>query len=396
MNIRQTLLSLILLFSCLIGRADSIPDDLQIGLITCSPGTRVYELFGHTAIRVQSNRYQADLIYNYGIFSFDTPNFLYRFTKGETDYMLGVYEFQDFILSYAARNSEVTEQELNLTPKEKQLLFEALQINSLPENSVYRYNFLYDNCSTRARDIINQHITGQVEYADPGQTTTFRTMIHQCTRNDRWLTLGIDLALGSPIDRPVTYMQQMFLPEVLMQATARARIEKPDGDISPLVARTVPILEKSPDRLPPATGFSVTPLFCLSGVLLCVVVLTCLEIKHLKMRRWLDSLLFLLYGLVGCVLFFLMFKSTHPATYPNYSAFWVHPFHLLPAIFIWVISAKKMLGYYHFVNFVVLFLFLISWYWIPQQLNVAFIPLILILMVRSASFLWIRKLGIKK
>lgn len=383
------LLLFFLIFS-FTGRATG--DSLRISLLTCSPGKQVYELFGHTAIRVQSAEPEFDIVFNYGIFSFNAPHFLYRFTKGETDYRLDVSEFRDFILMYAARNSAVTEQELNLSPQEKTALFQALLINSRPENCVYRYNFLFDNCSSRAKDMILRHIDGKVVFYDPAQPFTFRQLIHRYTGRNRWLTFGIDLALGSPLDRPATYQQEMFLPLQLKNAFEPAQIEKEGGEKKTLVRVTTQLLNKFPKEtvVPPLNPWT-SPLAVTIYILLAIIVLSWQEYKTATLYRFVDTVIFSLYGLTGCILFFLMFISTHPATFPNYSGFWLHPFHLFAAIAVWVKSAKNILYYYHFANFAVLLLLLIGWHWIPQQFNPAFLPLILLLMVRSLHYILIRK-----
>ena len=144
-----------------------VADDLRISLVTCYPGDKIYELFGHTAIRVQRSGSDAlDVAFNYGMFSFATGNFVYKFTAGQTDYMLGVYDFDDFMVDYVMRGSKVVEQELNLSPEAENRLFAALIQNARPENRVYRYNFLFDNCSTRPRDMIEQTVGeyGAVQY----------------------------------------------------------------------------------------------------------------------------------------------------------------------------------------------------------------------------------------
>ena len=131
-------------------------DSIQFSLLTCSPGTEIYSLFGHTAIRYRNFTQNRDLVFNYGMFSFSTPNFIYRFVKGETDYQLGINTFESFETEYYFRGSKVYQQVLNLTDAEKLELEKLLFENYRPENRVYRYNYFYDNCTTRARDQIEK------------------------------------------------------------------------------------------------------------------------------------------------------------------------------------------------------------------------------------------------
>lgn len=391
----KRILTFILLVCSLATGYTSVNDSLKISLITCSPGFQVYELFGHTGLRVQDTSRNIDVVFHYGVFSFDTPHFIYRFTKGETDYSIGLVDFKDFVYSYAVRGSKVTELPLNLTADEYNRIFQALIINNMSGNRIYRYNFLYDNCATRPRDMIAENLSGKIQYTEPHDTLTFREMIHSCTRNYPWLTFGIDLALGAPLDRPVTYEEQMFLPYVLMDAFEKAQVIESDtirrlsGDPE-LLLDADPVLMKAGEE-----PSGITPLAATSLFLLLIIIISAIEISACRHYRIVDAILFLIYGLVGCLLFFLMFVSAHPATYPNYSGFWANPFLLILPVIIWVKSMKKIVYYYHFVNFAVLLCLLLAWHWLPQQMNIAFLPLVLVLVVRSVTYIWIDRRKVK-
>lgn len=187
-------------------------DSIQFSLLTCAPGSEIYALFGHTAIRYQNFSKGVDLVFNYGMFSFDTPHFVYRFVKGETDYQLGITPYSYFESEYAFRGSSVYQQVLNLTYLEKISLLKLLQDNYLPENRVYRYNYFYDNCTTRARDQIERSIQGKVVYPSVDWHKTFRGIVHEFTKGSPWDELGIDLCLGAEADKPIDLRQQMFAP----------------------------------------------------------------------------------------------------------------------------------------------------------------------------------------
>ena len=353
-----------------------------ISLLTASPGEEVYERFGHTAIRIKDTERNLDYIYNYGLFSFDSPNFIYRFVKGETDYQLGVEDTRRFLAIYAMRGSRITEQILNLTDDEKNSIINALVENYKPQNKIYRYNFFFDNCSTRPRDIVENNIGEKITYFQPTEITTFRKLVHQKTDISPWLTFGIDLTLGIKADKPITYKQEMFLPEILMQAfdTAKKGNEH-------LVQQTNILIESdSPDEISPVNPLT-KPMFVCWSLFFIIVLLSLCELLSNRNFRIIDTIFFGLAGLAGIVLFFLNFISTHPTVDNNFNCFWLQPFQLFAAITIWVKSAKKLLFYYHFVNFVILLLLLISYYFIGQQFNPAFFPLIGILMVRSTLYI---------
>lgn len=380
---KQILLLLIgLLLFQTSAEAQLLSEKAQISLLTSSPYEgEVFTVYGHAALRLKDEPRKMDLVFNYGIFSFEKPNFIYRFAKGETDYMLGVMKYSDYIIEYQLRGSTVTEQVLNLSPVEKERIWGALLKNYEPENREYRYNFFFDNCATRPAQLIENNVVGKVDYCWNPEPKTFRDVINYCTRNHSWLTFGCDLALGSPTDRTMTPHEMLFLPEYLKEAVASAVIVSDDGSTRPLVRQTH-VLESEPEEAPTEW---CTPLLCAIILWLVVSILTVWESKR-HIHLWgLDCLLFLVAGLSGCVLFFLGFISEHPCTWPNWTMLWLHPLQLLVIPFSIVKKARIAGYYYHFINFAAIMLMLVSWYFLPQHFNTAFIPLILTLWIRSAS-----------
>ncbi|MCC8198864.1 MAG: DUF4105 domain-containing protein [Tannerellaceae bacterium] len=378
-----SLFLLLFLFPVWLQAQFRISDQAQISILTSSPSDdEVFTIYGHTGIRLKDPAHDMDYVFNYGLFDFSKPNFIFRFAKGETDYTLGGSNFLDYIIDYQLRGSSVTEQVLNLNPGEKQRIVEALLINMRPENRTYRYNFFFDNCATRPVAIVETYVDGEVLYNHPYRPKTFREMIHACSRNKPWLTFGCDLALGSPTDRLATQYEEMFLPQYLQEAFDQATIMEPDGTVRKLVAETHLLAEEIPDEETETEW--LTPLRC--GWLLFLVILgiTYREWKKRACYRWLDCLLFFIAGLAGTVITFLCFISEHPATCPNWLLLWLHPFHLAGAI-IFAVKKWKKAGYsYHFINFAALTLMLLGWYFIPQHLPAVCIPLVGTLWLRSA------------
>lgn len=373
--------------------AQSLGRNAQVSLLTSSPYEgEVFTLYGHTALRIQDNEHKVDYVFNYGIFSFSKPNFIYRFAKGETDYMLGVMKYEDYIVEYQMRGSTVTEQILNLQQEEKEWLWAALIENYKPENREYRYNFFFDNCATRPAMLIEKCVKGNIDYRWTPEEKSFRDIINYCTRNHSWLTFGCDLALGSPTDRPITPHEMFFLPEYLKEGVANAVIVADDGSERPLVAQSR-VLEAEPDDEIPTEWAS--PLFCANLLLLATLLLTYWEWRKKQYFAWLDALLFFLAGLGGCVLFFLGFISEHPCTWPNWTMLWLHPLQLLVVPLSFVKKLRKAGYYYHFINFAASTLLLIAWNFIPQHFNWAFIPLVITLWIRSLSVLTRYKNSVK-
>lgn len=382
------LLHIIPLFA--LGQIVAPGSDLRVSLITCYPGAAVYELYGHTAIRITGGG--IDKVYNFGLFSFNKPNFIYRFVKGETDYALGGYPFEYFLPDYIERNSKVVQQELNLNNAQAWALYSELEYLSRPENREYRYNYVLNNCATRPRDMIEK-VSGGIVYPEATDTTaTFRSIMRSYSGNYPWYQFGIDLALGSGIDYRLDLRKQLFAPLRLKDAFSEARL----NDGRPLVTRTTVLFDGSESPILPPTPWYLTPMFAACAMLVITAGVCVIEYRRKRTIRWFDSLWFLLTGLAGSLVFFLVFVSEHEATSPNYLAFWLNPFCLFPAVTIWIKSCRKWLFSYHFINFA-LVLFLAAFWWaLPQSANAAFFPLMLCSLLRSANYLTINRKCVKR
>ena len=252
------------------GNEDARYDSIQVSLLTCSPHDEVYSLYGHTAIRYWDKSSGADMVVNYGVFSFKKPYFILRFVFGLTDYEMGIQNFEDFCMEYSYYGAGVTEQVLNLTPGEKNRLFRALQRNALPENRIYRYNYFYNNCTTKARDILLGSIDGKVVFNRKiDENVSFRDMIHQCTKNHPWAQFGNDLLLGVKADANTTREEQQFMPANLMKDFSHAVIERGQSTV-PLVTATRQIIEPNAASNE-AKGSIFSPLTC--AMLLCILTI---------------------------------------------------------------------------------------------------------------------------
>lgn len=364
-------------------------DSIRISLMTCSPGTEIYALFGHTAIRVEAPAYNIDDVYNYGMFSFRTPNFIYRFVKGETDYQLGIMPYAYFEEEYAERGSYVVQQELNLTPGEKARLIEILQKNYLPQNRTYRYNYFYDNCTTRARDKIEESIQGKVVYPVSRDATTFRQIVHRFTKDYPWAEFGIDLCLGAEADRAIDTRAQMFSPFVMMDEAERATVQAADGSQHPFVKQTFRVVDPTP--FPVEKEFPLSPMACACLLLLLTCIVSLAEWRFHIATWWFDTILFGVQGLAGCIVAFLFFFSVHPTVSSNYLLIILNP---IPLIYLpWMIykAVKYRYDKYHIGNVAILTLFIVFWWLIPQKITLVILPLALSLLVRSVTRLLVTR-----
>ena len=337
--LKGVLLTLILVSSAPVAAQEDIPpmDSVEFSLLTCQPHDEVYSLYGHTAIRYHELRPGGlDWAFNYGVFDFKKPHFVARFVFGLTDYELGAYPYKYFVKEYRRFGSMVTEQVLNLTDEEKMALHDALAINLRPENKIYRYNYFYNNCTTKARDIIESCINGKVEYAGrEDYTPSYRDMVHSMTRNNPWSRFGNDLLLGIKADWKTDLRQQEFLPGNLLYDFDHAQIYS-NGNYRPLIKERriavpagVQIIE---------SGFPLTPLACAAILLAVGIVIFFFEWRKKRVFVLWDVLLMMTTGTIGIVLTLMLF-SQHPTVSLNLQIILCNP---LPWLFLWpVIRGRK-------------------------------------------------------
>ena len=380
----RKLLVLFLLFVGILSTNASSMDRVRISLLTCAPGSEIYALFGHSAIRYENPDQQEDWVFNYGMFSFKDPNFVMRFVKGETDYQLGVIPFAYFEAEYAMRGSSVYQQVLNLTNDEKELLVNLLKENYLPANRVYRYNYFYDNCTTRARDKIEESIQGKVIYPKNEKEVSFRDILHEFMVDSHWSEFGIDLCLGSEADQPIDERKQMFAPFYMLGAARGAMIHRGDT-VVPLVLEEVKIVDAVLEDEP---AFPLSPIFCSLLLLLVTMVVVAWSIcKGRSCLAW-NALLFFLQGIGGCIIAFLFFFSLHPTVGSNWLLMLFNPLPLLylPVLIYRGIKGKK--DPYHWYNLVCLTSFMILIPFLPQEFNPTVLPLALSLILVSVGHLY--------
>ncbi len=365
--------------------------EAKVTLLTCSPGDELYSVFGHSAIRVKDPLLGLDTVFNYGTFDFSDPNFYTNFVRGKLNYVLSVAEYRHFEYDYFMEGRWIWEQELNINPQEKQYLFDSLIINHLPENRYYLYDFFFDNCATRIRDIfveaIDREILFDYQVLDQGQS--FRELLMPYLTEKPWARLGINLALGMPADKTATPWDYMFLPDHMMAVFEHARF-KSGNDISGFTPGSRVILEGN--ELPRAR-FPYAPLWIFLIVLLVTITISYLDLQSKRLSWWYDRLLFGSVGLLGLLITFLWFGTDHQVTVRNLNILWAHPLHLVICLFLSDKWHRVFLRYYFGANLGLLVLLIISWPVLPQALPLMIIPLIIALVVRSALILTIFSQG---
>lgn len=359
--------------------------DLTVSLVTCAPGPDVYELCGHAALRIRNDR--MDSVWNYGIFDFDSPNFVYRFCKGETDYMVRGYNFSRFMPVYVNRGSRVTEQVLNLTQDEARRLRQILQREALPENCVYRYNYVRDNCATRPWRRVTEATMRPVEFPDTLLFPTYRDEMRFFHRNYPWYQFGIDLALGGGLDYPLDRDEDIFAPPVLEWKLSRAIIGN-----ERLVKETNVIFPGFYDATLPPTPWILTPMAVgLAMLLLSIGTLIALW-RYGKYWRWWISAYFAVAAVAGCILTFLVFCSEHEATSPNWLPVWLNPLQFIPAVGVWFRSWKVAVKVMAWYDALMPPLLALMWLSLPQVANPAVWPMLFAAMPLAATVLYYYKI----
>lgn len=373
----------ILVFLAVSARAQQ-QDSIRFSLLTCAPGNEIYALFGHTAIRYENYTRHTDIVFNYGMFSFNTPNFVMRFVSGQTDYQLGIIPYEYFEAEYAFRGSSVYQQVLNLTQAEKMRLLALLEENYRPENRTYRYNYFFDNCTTRARDRIEDAVDGEVVYPDSVAGVSFRSIVHEFTAGSYWDELGIDLCLGKQADEEIGKRLQMFAPFYMLRYASGAYIIDKEGERRPLVSEESKIVDVEPE--PSEAGFFMSPLLCASCFLLVCVLVGWMQWKRNRVYWGWSVFLNVIQGLAGCIIAFLFFFSVHPTVASNWLLMLFNPIPLFYLPFMIYRNLKGKKDPYHLVNVIYLTLFMLIVPVCGQKINLSVLPLALGLLVNSVSY----------
>jgi hypothetical protein len=360
----------------------SLSEQAQVSLITILPGEAPEEYFGHSAIRVYDPLNDRDFSFNYGTFHFDSW-FMLKFIYGDLNYFLSIASFPRSLEHYRQRRRPVIEQVLNLTFDQKQELYDFLLNNAREENRYYQYDFLFDNCSTRIRDAIQTVFGQDIQFADkPDPGLTFRELIALYVHHKPFDRFGIDVLLGSQIDRVAEPWETMFLPDYLMEVFDHASITI-DGRDEPLVANTELIL--TIDDYDQGNSFPWVSLFTWILFLAGLLVTWKGYQADVTIQRWFDVPLFAVTGLIGLLISFLWFISLHVVTASNLNLFWALPTHLLAVpILIKHSNPGKRMTIYFLATAIVSFILLAGWIFWPQYLPPAVFPLILLLLLRSS------------
>lgn len=359
-------------------------DSLKISILTCSPGEEMYTTFGHTAIRVIDYNQGLDIVFNYGTFDFDTPNFYGKFVKGKLPYQLSISEMDSFRRSYIDENRSIWEQEVNMSYEGKSRMFNFLKTNYMPENRYYLYDFFLKNCTSVVRDILKNNPENEECFNNTEVSTglSFREHLKPLVKEKRWIDFGFDILLGYKSDKTTSKYESMFLPHILMNELDEiyCRGEK-------FVGETKTIYEAKKESPGASKIFGPVPVFWLLFII--IFLKTVFEFRKGNKSFLLDKIIFSIAGFLGILLTFLWFGTDHWTFSQNMDLLWAIPLHM-PVILLVRKLNKNFIKYYFLVTAVLAGLIVLGWNIIPQDFHPAVVPVSLIVFVRAARIYLIR------
>ncbi|WP_439131855.1 lipoprotein N-acyltransferase Lnb domain-containing protein [Polaribacter sp.] len=352
----------------------------EISIVTAGPGTALYEAFGHSAIRIKDPVLRLDIIYNYGMFDFNAPNFYGNFTKGKLLYKLARYDFKYFLASYKKDKRWVKQQVLNLNKKQRQAFFMYLENNALPENATYFYDPYFNNCATKLRDITNSILGDKLQFSAEKieEELSFRQLMDNESPWNTWGSFGINLALGNKLDAKANYKEYMYLPDYVYRIFNESMVYI-HNQPKKLVKREDVLLDfkEVKQTIPILNPFLVFTAFCLLGLLI-----TYKDFKKNKITKWFDFVLLFTTGIIGVLIVFLWFFTNHSTTPNNFNFLWAFAPNLIIAILTFKKTRKQWITLYF--KILVLLIVLVPIFWIIgiQSFPIAVIPLLILFFVR--------------
>lgn len=385
-NIFKALFILFYLLNVYNVSSQTLSPEADISVLTYGPGkTELYSAYGHSAIRVHDPINGFDAAYNYGTFDFNQPNFYLNFTRGHLIYKLAVQDARRLSEYYQYNNRSITEQVLDITPQQKQQVFDYLQNNAKPENADYHYDYFYDNCATRILYVFEEALGEEIRFDDnfveePGLTVRELTDKYSAVEFP-WGKLGIDICLGMPMDKKLTNIQYTYIPEYVFKAFSIAKVQN-DGNWQPVVNATNYIFVV---KVGNTNGPTITPKLAFWSFWVLIVIISVIaKIKKFSLRRF-DSIFFLVVGFLGLLLMLLWVATDHTAAAWNLNLLWAWPTHLIVAFWLAKKVKPRWLNWYLLLTVILAVILVIFWLVVPQGLNMALIPVVFAIATRAAS-----------
>jgi hypothetical protein len=360
--------------------------DTLVYLLTCGPGTETYSIYGHSALRIVIPEKKIDTVYNWGVFEFDTPNFTWKFAKGRLDYMLIAESTKGFLSDYYYEKRYVFCQRINIDPGETKKLVSLINENLKPENIKYRYDFFYDDCTTRIRDLLEKSIGENLKYPPPesGRIPSFRDMVAKYQNPYPWLNFGVDLIMGSTADKKAFFRDRMFLPIDMKDELSKTVIQRSEKRI-PLLQNPVALLNFEAPSV--KQNFFLSPPCIFTLVIILILILAALT-KNRKAVRTIDIIIYSVFSLLSILMIFFNFFTDHQQMRWNLNIIWLNP--LIIGCLVMLLLNKTGTFWYRIVFYITAG-FIVIHYILPQDFNIAFLLLAIILLIRSSvrsEFRW--------
>ncbi|MFT4645702.1 MAG: hypothetical protein ACI8ZX_002120 [Planctomycetota bacterium] len=360
----------------------TLSNSAEISLLTCEKGYELYSAYGHSCIRVQDVENDIDVVFNYGTFQIGDNElvFLKTFVQGTLDYTLSTSQYARFLRTYQNENRGITEQIFNLTLAEKQAVFNRLIVNYETDERYYRYDFFFDNCSSRIHEILKEVLGKELIYGDDlidNSPETFRELIAPAFDFSPWADFGVGIIMGYPTDRTATNKEKMFLPVHLMD---RFDLSTYKGESfvksKEVLFATIPPTINNP--------FYKKPIFIFTIIFLLVALISFVNFKKNKHYYSIDYFLFFFTGFIGVFFLFMWFGTRHSPTFMNMNMFWAMPLNLIALFFL---KTKKIAPYLIFMGI----LNVLGFFILPEVFHIAIIPILLMMATRYFKLYLFRK-----
>ncbi len=377
---KHKILFLLFLFltSNVFSQYSQLTPSAEISVLTIGSGSSLNDAFGHSAYRVKDNSF--DIVFNYGVYDFSTPNFYTKFAQGKLNYKINANNYVAFKNHYIKQNRTINEQILNLSQKDKQSVFNYLSKNYEPENQFYLYDFFFDNCATKIKDVLVDALDNNIVFNEPVpfENKTFRTLIQDELNWNSWGSFGIDIALGSVIDKQANAVDHMFLPENIHTFFEAATFK--NSTETKLVKKNEIIFNKTESNQ--SDYFLTSPIFILGLISLIIIYFTYIDYKNDKRTKWLDTILFVVTGIIGIVILLLWLATDHEATAQNYNLLWAFTLNIF--MIGQILKSKPKVWFIKYLIFLLIMLCLLTLHWIIgiQRFAFALIPIIIALFIR--------------
>ena len=361
--------------------------DSEVSILTISPGNSLNDAFGHNGIRIKDLQNRIDLVFDYGRYDFNKKGFYLNFVIGKLNYEIGLLDYISFVENYKLEKRSIYEQNIILNETQKQKLFKKLVLKFNSNEKTYQYDFFYNNCATKIRDDLKEISDNDILFSNNNvKNLTFRNLIRSHIKTNSWSGVGIDLVLGSVVDKSATLEEHMFLPKHLKEILSESKLKSTSEK---LVYKTI---NNENGEIKKKSYFLFSPISIVSFLSLIILLVTFKDLKNSSRNKLLDLLIFLVTGFLGILIIFLWFGTNHRATAFNYNFLWAFCLNILMIKNLTKSNPnKKFISYIKFLIILIL-LMIIHWITGVQSFNYTLSPLVIALLFRYIYLVFYFKL----